>query len=539
MLPSDDCDACKPLYLQRRLYIPDSSRLFSYLPFLLTFLVVSTIVIQKLLPLLASYSGHFKQEHGSPHSAFASPWSSRVGHVRPTARRVAAVACATTIASSAVLVELILCEISNTIDPTARGLALRATLILLLLLLILVIPTLEIYSIVGTWRRKSADSIRAIDPVRIVLTTTTLGCWLGSFWYLPYVPVLPDTLKRRSVADGQTDLFLQGCLKRIGIIGIALMAALAGFAAVSSIWQTLGVKKRAVRETDIARKESGLASVQSMLESKQSRLRALDRRMSQQPSSPSKGFLARVAGSVKGGSDANERQALEMEISGLETMASTLETSLAGLQTTYDNQKRAGTTVGKLLNAAGVFFALYCLVRMATISWSTARRFVQPDRATSSTDPISNILALLTTHYDSSLNYQAWSRQISFAMSGLILLLSFSAVLQTFRVFSRFLPSFIQRAQTNLPLIISQVAGTYVISSALLLRSNLPPEVSSVIAEALGTPLDARFSEIWFEGWFLAAAGLTVGGIMISRKLGNNDWEDWDDSGDLEMGKMS
>ncbi|GAM88095.1 hypothetical protein ANO11243_061260 [Dothideomycetidae sp. 11243] len=332
-------------------------------------------------------------------------------------------------------------------------------------------------------------------------------------------------------------LAIEQIIVRIGIIGIALMAALAGFAAVSSIWQTLGAKKRTVRETDIARKETGLASVHSMLESKQSRLRALERRMSQQ--SPSLGFLARVAGTIKGDNDSNEKKALELEISGLETMASGLETTLASLKSTYHSQQRATTALGKMTNAAGVAFAVYCLYRMCTISLSTARRVLSSDQSISSSDPISNLLALLTTHYDESLNYEAWSRQISFAMSGVILLLSFSAVLQTFRLFSRFLPALLQRAQTSLPLIVSQIAGTYVISSAILLRSNLPPEVSSVITEALGSPLDARFAQSWFEGWFLAAAGVTGIGILISRKAVIHDWDDWDDGGDLEMGKLS
>jgi hypothetical protein len=26
---------------------------------------------------------------------------------------------------------------------------------------------------------------------------------------------------------------------------------------------------------------------------------------------------------------------------------------------------------------------------------------------------------------------------------------------------------------------------------------------------------------------------------LISRKVGNSEWEDWDDASDLEMGKMS
>ncbi|KAF2153661.1 hypothetical protein K461DRAFT_276702 [Myriangium duriaei CBS 260.36] len=537
MLPSDDCNECTPAYLKRRFDpLPHSSKVISYFPFVLTFLIVATIVSQKVLPLIATHTGQNKQEYGMlrmSRTSFGLPKWSRIWSVRITARRVAAVACAITIALSAVLVELILCEVSDTIDRTARGSALRITLVSLLGLIIVLVPALEIFSMVNA-RFKGRDLVKA------GLTATVLLAWLASFWYLPNVSLLPDIARGgRMAADGTTGMFLQGCLKRIGIIGIALMAALAGFAAVSSIWQTLGVKKRTVRETDIARKETGLVSVHGMLESKQSRLRALEQRMSQLSPSTQQGFLARVAGSIKGDTDTTEKKALELEIAGLETMASSLETSLASLRSTFDTQQRATTALGKMTNAAGIAFAIYCLYRMATISFSTARRYLQSDQTISSSDPISNLLALLTTHYDATLDQQAWSRQISFAMSGVILLLSFSAVLQTFRLFTRFLPTLLHSAQTSLPLIVSQIAGTYVISSALLLRSNLPPEVSGVITEALGSPLDASFAQSWFEGWFLAAAGVTVLGILISRKVVSHDWDDWDDGGDLEMGKLS
>jgi hypothetical protein len=119
-----------------------------------------------------------------------------------------------------------------------------------------------------------------------------------------------------------------------------------------------------------------------------------------------------------------------------------------------------------------------------------------------------------------------------------MLLASFNAVLQTFRVFARFAPGLLQHAQTSLPLIISQIAGTYVISSALLLRSNLPAEVSGVITEALGAPLEGGFVMSWFEGWFLVAVGLTATGILVGRKVSGGE-DDWDDDGSMEMGKRS
>ena len=69
--------------------------------------------------------------------------------------------------------------------------------------------------------------------------------------------------------------------------------------------------------------------------------------------------------------------------------------------------------------------------------------------------------------------------------------------------------------------------------------SALPDEVSSVITEALGAPLEGRFVEGWFESWFLVAVGLTATGVLVSRKFASTDWDDGDDGADFEMGKMS
>ena len=68
----------------------------------------------------------------------------------------------------------------------------------------------------------------------------------------------------------------------------------------------------------------------------------------------------------------------------------------------------------------------------------------------------------------------------------------------------------------------------------------MPAEVSGVISDALGAPLEARFVEGWFEGWFLVAVGLTAGGILVGRKVGvGADEEEWDDLEGVEMGKRN
>ena len=366
------------------------------------------------------------------------------------------------------------------------------------------------------------------------------GAWLLLFWYIPQASILRLSLHNSGQGghDESGHRFTEACLERIGIIGISLMASLSGFAAVSSLWQTFGVRHRKIREPELARKEAGLKSTEEMLSTKRSRVRALERKISDAASSSEQpGFVGRMMGSFRGDPDAQELKALQMEVAGLETMRFTLSNSLSNLRSRYAEQERSKSSSGKVVNIFNTAFAVYCAYRICATSLSSIRRWWQPSHSFATSDPINNLLAILTTHWDSNLDRAAWSRQISFLLSGVMLLASFNAVLQTFRLFARVAPGLLQHAQTSLPLIISQVAGTYVISSALLLRSNLPEEVSSVISEALGAPLEGRFVEGWFESWFLVAVGLTATGILIGRKVGNSD-DGFDDDGgdDIEMG---
>jgi hypothetical protein len=103
---------------------------------------------------------------------------------------------------------------------------------------------------------------------------------------------------------------------------------------------------------------------------------------------------------------------------------------------------------------------------------------------------------------------------------------------------TKLLPSLLYQAQANLALIIGQISATYVISSALLLRSNLPSEMKTVVSEALGSPLEPGFVERWFDGWFLAASLGTAVGIWVGGKLaGPRDLDDWEFDGDIELGQ--
>ncbi|KAK0251333.1 hypothetical protein B0A54_13188 [Friedmanniomyces endolithicus] len=524
---------------------------WSWVPFVLTWTATAAFAHHKLFPILSGDTQQQKKKPGLPlfnkdtfkPSAYGLP-----GKI--PSHKLAATVFSASIGLSTVLVELLLCEISNTLNPVARSLALRVTLSSLLVLSILVTPALELHGLAKTvfgTPDESTSTRRTKPRIRLALEAGLFLGWLLVFWYLPQTSILRTTLHNGD--DPGTHLtsdhaFTEACLERVGIIGISLMASLAGFAAVSSLWQTFGVRHRNVRDTDIARKAAGLEATKAMLEGKQSRLRAFQRKMSEAgpPDKPS--FMGRMIASIRdGSSDTQEAKALQMEVAGLETMRYQLSTSLSAMRARYVEQQRARTTRGKVINVFKTSFALYCAYRIFATSLSSLRRYAQPNQSFATSDPINNVLALLTTYWDPTLDRAAWSRQISFLLSGVMLLASFNAVLQTFRLFARFAPSLLQHTDaTSLPLIISQVAGTYVISSALLLRSNLPEEMGGVISDALGAPLEARFVDGWFESWFLVAVGLTATGILVGRKVGGggDEWDGLEDEGPgFEMGKRN
>ena len=507
---------------------------FSALPFIITFLFVSTLVLQKLFPFLSGEAQSLKT------SAYSRPFSSNASQARPIIQRLSAFIFASTVALAAVLTELILCEISNTINPAARNIAFHVTISLLLFLLIIAIPFLEIHSIISASGYELSEKGKGSTKLAWILQLAGFTAWLGGFWWSG------EWLLRRLGQDSgieSSQSLNEASLERIGVIGISVMSLLSGFASVSSPWHNFFSRPKLVTEATIARKAAGLEATQDMLSAKRSRLRALERKMSDVPT---ESFFQKAIGSIRRNPDSTERQALLLEISGLETMAVSLATSHANLQSRLQHQNRSRTPAGRLLLAASYAFSVFCLYRIFTTTLTAIRRTLSTHHYSSQTfrssDPVDNILALLAKHYDPHLNQAVWARQISFLLSGLILFGSLSSVMQTFHLFARFLPSMLKTIQANLALVVAQVSATYVISAALMLRGMMPGAVVGEGLGALGGKDGVAWIDGWFERWFLGGAFLTVAGIWIGRKIGGgDDWEEdeYDDGIGLEGGKRS
>ncbi|KAI1433931.1 Abscisic acid G-protein coupled receptor-domain-containing protein [Xylaria sp. CBS 124048] len=519
----------------------------SLTPFIVTFFFVFAVVLRNVFPQLARiHNSRDGADHFLPSDAPLALQQAHAEHgAKSLRRRVAAAAFATTVGLAAVLAELILCEISELVSPYARATALHVTVPTLLFLLIVLIPFLELQSLISGSGWSFQRTARGRLPrVPWILQFGLFGAWLFLFWSLGnLVPVKnemmhinPQTVTSHSGTSSNS--LARACLERLGVIGISLMALLSGFASVSSPWHTFGSRasRRPVTDSDIARKQAGLDATNEMLLTKRHRLQTLHRKSVDAQNADKSGLVMKFIGSIRGGGDAAEIRTLRLEIAGLEAMEANLVSSLNSLRSRQATSERAATTVGKILLMPTYIFSAYCMYRILATTITTLRRLYYPTASFSSSDPINRFLGLLAKHWDPKLDQIAWARQISFLLSGVILAASANSVLQTFHLFAKWTPGLLYQAQANLALLIGQISAIYVISAALLLRSNLPKEVSSAVGDALESALEPSFVDRWFEGWFLLASAATAAGIWIGGKIG--DWgEDWEDIGMEEMGQ--
>lgn len=522
------------------------STIISLTPFILTFGGVSVLVIRNVFPQLSRVqNSRDGDDHFLPSDAPLSLQQAHAEHGAKSFRRqVAAGAFSTTIALATVLAELILCEISDLVNPYARATALKITVPTLLFFLIVIIPFLEFQSLISGsgWSFQKTATGR-VPRTAWLLQFAVFGLWLFAFWSLGnLVPVGSEFMHSSHTVESPNETaggLARACLERIGVIGISLMALLSGFASVSSPWHTFGTptSRKPVTDADIARKQAGLDATNEMLITKRHRLQTLQRKVaSEKSSAQNTGFLTKVVGSFRGSGDATEISGLKLEISGLQAMEANLSTTLSQLRSRQANSARAATPLGKLLVIPTYVFSIYCMYRIAATVVTTLRRFYLPSSSFSSSDPINRFLGLIAKHWDPKLDQIAWARQISFLLSGVILAASANSALQTFHLFAKWTPGLLYQAQANFALLIGQISAIYVISAALLMRSNLPKEVGSAVGDVLESALEPGFVDRWFEGWFLFASLVTACGIWVGRKIGELG-EDWDDMGMEEMGQ--
>ncbi|KAK2592567.1 hypothetical protein QQS21_009747 [Conoideocrella luteorostrata] len=539
---SDGCTARNPNKL-------DAEALVALLPFAAAFLIVDILVVRHIFPKLSRAHDEYRDGENHYLPAHAPP-ALRQAHAehgsKSWKRRGAALAFGTTVSLAVTLGLLILGEILEAVDPVAKNLALHVIVPSLLLLLIGLVPWLQCRAIITSagWSFQRTSK-GAIPKVAWALQFTFFGAWLFSFWTIGNT--VPKTAARPLHEHGTkpsiSETLTKECLERVGVVGICLMALLAGFASVSTPWHTFidaaARKKRPVTEADINRKQTGLEATSEMLTTKRHQLQLLERKISD-PAAVAKnssGLVGKMMGTFRGLSkDEADMRALRVDIAGLETMEANLASNLSLMQSHRAATVRASTACGRILLVPSYVFACYCVYRILATTLTTIRRIHSPSSSFANSDPINRFLGLMARHWDPKLDQLAWARTISFALSGVILLASANSVVQTFHLFAKWTPGLLRHAQANLALAVGQITATYVISASLLLRSQLPAKAGGAVTGVLQGALSPAFVDHWFETWFLLGGALTAVGIWMGRKLSRGYDDDWDDYGTEEMG---
>lgn len=532
----------------------DSTAFFALIPYAAAFVIVNILVVRYIFPKLSHAHDHGRdgEDHYLPTHA---PPALRQVHAEHGAktwrRRGAAWTFGTTVALAVTLGLLILGEILEAVDPVAKNLALHVTVPTLLFFVIVLVPWLECRAVISGagWSFQRTSKGR-IPRVAWALQLLLFGGWLFTFWTVGETlpesatqDVQPPTKSRKGHVSSLAETLTKACLERVGVVGICLMALLAGFASVSAPWQTFveatSRRKKPVTEADVNRKQTGLDATSEMLATKRHQLQMLERKMSDPATAAksSSGLIGKVMGTLRGSSgDELELRALRVDIGGLENMEANLSSSLSLLRSHRAATVRASTACGRVMLVPSYIFSSYCIYRILATILTTFRRFTSPSASFANSDPINRFLGVMARHWDPKLDQLAWARTISFALSGVILMASANSVMQTFHLFAKWTPGLLRHAQANLALAVGQITATYVISASLLMRSQLPAKAGGAVTGALQGALSASFVDRWFETWFLLGSALTIVGIWTGRKLLGGYDDDWDGYGMEEMG---
>lgn len=486
----------------------------------------------------------------------------------------------TTLAASAVIVELVLCEIGNWLEPAARIIAWKCCTTVLLIMLVLVIPILEAFMYL--YSANATIHARFKVPMLILVSTA----WLLMFQKLgDYIPLPPPdhptvVTKALSTIYWSTTVsrsFEEETLSRIVVIGVCAMAVLAGFAAVSTPYTVFFARTPTVTIKDLERSRKVLETTADQLQSKTALLEACQTKIKDQSALSNTNLRAKIFSSLRrssmGPADApaydlnRECRYLEVEVHSLQTTQHSLQTNLQDLESAYARQVRMESKLGRLANKAQLVFAFYCVYRLfnviflqnpvrraqllfsmlqhpppTTHALSSSTTTASDAAPTVKSDALAITLAHIAVRFSTYASVDAWTRQISFLLSGSLFVGSISSALTTFHSLLRAFPLLSQDLALAVTssysglsmLIVAQVTAVYILSTSLMLRSNLPKEMSSAITAALGAPLDTRFLENLFDTLFALVALMTLVSVWRAHRYNKDDIDMFDEECLLE-----
>ncbi|KAI8384486.1 Abscisic acid G-protein coupled receptor-domain-containing protein [Radiomyces spectabilis] len=408
---------------------------------------------------------------------------------------------AITLSSSCALFLLVLGEITNHLSKTTRWHYWHANLSILLINVILIIPWYQTFAFL---RHTRVWSFRTS-----IYVSTIVWCgYLYLFYNVGYTP------SSGTMEDPSTYSWTELGIFRVSTVGITIISLLSGFGVVNAPYSTFKIFARPVSERDYAVAERAYEQTMTVINDKKKALDNLQKATSADVNNggTSLGSIGRLMTSIVGGSRQDEHSLLQLEIEQLEHLAANMKLDLDELSRGRFQSRFAKTWKGRCWSLVTSLFAVYCVYKLIATTLNVVFRRV------GSTDPITNMLSLMISHFGDSdkivIDTTFWSQQLSFWFAGIIV---FGSIRGFLTILNKILLMFSQRVSfsiIHLLLLAAHMMGMYFLSSVLMMQTSLPPEYRYLMSSSLGR-IKFDFFRRWSDIIFVIASFVTMAILYV------------------------
>ncbi|THV03548.1 hypothetical protein K435DRAFT_747819 [Dendrothele bispora CBS 962.96] len=440
---------------------------------------------------------------------------------------------------SCILFVLLMCQALEVFESRTRLYNWNFSLFLLLATLLVLIPLfisllLVMTSSSSTSSTTAGSSVpnragsKTLTPIRLIITLVPVLLYLIALSRIP----LPSGLS----STGHLSM-LTASLARLVFVGTIILGLLSGIGAVSNSWKwvPLGRDETEVTDRAVETAERALERVRDDLRQRREEAkRRAGTGSTSESNEASTSWYARMVPNLRGGDD------YAQEIKGLEALEYQMTLNLEEMVSRREEAKFGYTIRGRIWNAGGRVFAVYCAVRVLSsivnilIPKSLFTRSSAEGPSSSSTnypDLITKLLADFLSLINADVDLEELARvarQVSLVLVGVIVLSSIRMVL---RGVGRVLRSKVTTSKnlgaSLMLLILAQLMGIYLLSTIVQMRNLFPPTIPET-QPTDSVPGDTNlFSTIppfevfgrLFDWSFLCAAGVTAGVLWFRRRL--------------------
>lgn len=461
-----------------------------------------------------------------------------------------------TITLSFQLICLMMCELIDMFDEQVRLTLFHITIDFLIFLITFVQPFFIVSLTIN------GDILPGKNYFKLALTLGAFAFW---FYILQEFGGLTESFQ--PVYNYNTRSFIEKKINQISIAGITLLALLSGIGCTSTPYKVFyelyfqNKRSKTVSESELYNIIQSYNHTSSLLLKRKTELtngkvyNEPEYNQNQQIKSKNKleGIFHKVQSfaSLSSIGQNAEYSQLKLEIKSLKSLKNSISVDLSNKLLQFDQEKKKmkdPSSVEKFIYYGNVSFSIYCIYRIVNVillKIPLAMKNTSNDNEVVPRDALAITLSKLLSPVFPQLTNEQLVSQLSFILTGGLFLCSFSNVLLTFNQFSKYLPA--AKTSNSIKnwlkhLMISELVGIYVISTAILIRTNLPSTLSQQISKILSlsgttnsTPqtalLEIEFIDKWFDKVFAFTAVITLLLILIKHKI---DLELGDDAYDEE-----